>query len=99
MIGDVGDFVKLVSIVKKRKKLDVPPSQFIIGAAKSGDDGADLDDDAQVCSCHVRRPSRGGTDWQNVTKQGVAKCVRDGAMDLGAVKKSTKSVGRFIRIR
>jgi hypothetical protein len=35
--------------------LDVPPSQFIIGAKKEGDDdGGDLDDDAQVCSCHVR---------------------------------------------
>jgi hypothetical protein len=33
----------------------VPPSQFIVGAAKGGaeDDGADLDDDTQICSCHV----------------------------------------------
>ena len=37
--------------------------------------------------CRERRLIR-----QNVTKQGVAKCVRDGAMDLGAVKKATKSV-------
>jgi hypothetical protein len=35
--------------------LEVLPSQFIIGAKKEGDDdGGDLDDDAQVCSCHVR---------------------------------------------
>lgn len=73
MIGDVGDFVKLVSIVKKKvntvikrsmtmltfillqKALDVPPSQFIIGAKKEGAEGGDdLDDDTQVCSCHVR---------------------------------------------
>ena len=72
----------------------MPPSQFIIGASKSGDDGADLDDDAQVCSCHVRRSvARRWLIRQNVTKQGVAKCVRDGAMDLGAVKKATKSIG------
>ena len=38
-----------------QKGLEVPPSQFIIGAKKEGDDdGGDLDDDAQVCSCHVR---------------------------------------------
>lgn len=53
MVGDVSDFVKLVSIIKKKKALDVPPSQFIIGAKGSAEDeGADLDDDAQICSCH-----------------------------------------------
>ncbi|KAK6614282.1 nitrite reductase [Botrytis cinerea] len=32
---------------------DVPPSQFILGASKEGDDGGDdLDDDTQICSCH-----------------------------------------------
>jgi nitrite reductase (NAD(P)H) len=42
MIGDTSDFVKLVAIVKKRKALDVPPSQFIIGAKSGEDDGGDL---------------------------------------------------------
>lgn len=37
-----------------QKAIEVAPSQFIVGAKKSGDDaGDDLDDDAQVCSCHV----------------------------------------------
>jgi nitrite reductase (NAD(P)H) len=72
MIGDVADYVKLVSIVKKKvwnqsryqrlgntqrtkqKALETPPSELIIGAKKEGADGGDdLDDDAQVCSCHV----------------------------------------------
>ncbi|KAG6887335.1 hypothetical protein C0992_012821 [Termitomyces sp. T32_za158] len=52
MVGDVSDFVKLVAIVKKKKPLEVPPSQFIVGNKKEDDDGGDLDDDAQVCSCH-----------------------------------------------
>jgi nitrite reductase (NAD(P)H) len=40
-----------------QKKLDVPPSDFIIGAKKGDDeDGGDLDDDAQICSCHVSSP-------------------------------------------
>jgi nitrite reductase (NAD(P)H) len=36
--------------------IDVPPSQFILGAGgKQDESGADLDDDTQICSCHVRR--------------------------------------------
>lgn len=53
MIGDTSDFIKLVSIVKKKKQIDVEPHQFIIGQKSGEDDGADLDDDTVVCSCHV----------------------------------------------
>ena len=54
MIGDTGAFTKMVSLIKKKKKLTMPPSEFIIGAKKEGeDDGGDLDDDAVICSCHV----------------------------------------------
>lgn len=32
----------------------MPPSEFILGAKKNEEeDGADLDDDATICSCHV----------------------------------------------
>ncbi|OCF30509.1 nitrite reductase [NAD(P)H], large subunit [Kwoniella heveanensis BCC8398] len=80
MIGDVGDFTKLVAITKKKKKLDVPPSAFILGAKKEGeDDGGDLDDDAVVCSCH------------NVTKGAVGSCVKSGMTDFAAVKAKTKA--------
>ena len=54
MIGDTSDFVKLVSIVKKKKPIEGDPHQFIIGNKSGEDDGADLDDDTVVCSCHVR---------------------------------------------
>jgi nitrite reductase (NAD(P)H) len=79
MIGDVSDFMKLVAIIKK-KTLDVPPSQFIIGAKKEGDnDGGDLDDDAQVCSCH------------NVSKGDIVKCVKGGdCTTIGNLKKKIK---------
>ncbi|TFY53858.1 hypothetical protein EVJ58_g9202, partial [Rhodofomes roseus] len=67
-------------LVKKKKALDVPPSQFILGAGKAQDDsGADLDDDAQICSCH------------NVSKGDVVRCVRDGAKSVGDVKTQTKA--------
>ncbi|KAI6019777.1 hypothetical protein F5J12DRAFT_904177 [Pisolithus orientalis] len=63
MVGDTSDYVKLISLVKKKKAIDVPPSQFIVGVGKKGeDDGADLDDDTQVCSCH------------NVTKGAIVAC-------------------------
>ncbi|KAF5354806.1 hypothetical protein D9756_005269 [Leucocoprinus leucothites] len=78
MIGDVSDFVKLVAIVKKKKPLDVPPSQFIIGDKKE-DSGEDLDDDAQVCSCH------------NVLKGDIVKCIKAGdCTTIGDLKKKTK---------
>ncbi|KAI3622179.1 nitrite reductase [Moniliophthora roreri] len=79
MVGDTSYYVKLVAI----KPLDVPPSQFILGARKgTEDDGADLDDDTTVCSCH------------NVTKGAIAKCVRetkDGAVTMDTIKKCTKA--------
>lgn len=81
MIGDTKDYVKLVPIVKNQKVLEVPPSEFIIGARKEGDDdGSDLTDDTQICSCH------------NVTKGDVSKVVKDGTCkSIGDVKSCTKA--------
>ena len=81
MIGDTKDYVKLVPMVKNQKKLDVPPSQFILGASKEGDEGGDdLDDDTQICSCH------------NVTKGDVVSAVKDGTCkSIGDVKSCTKA--------
>ncbi|KAJ2923968.1 hypothetical protein H1R20_g13130, partial [Candolleomyces eurysporus] len=79
MVGDVSDFVKLVAIVKKKKALEVPPSQFIVGDKKGADDGGDLDDDAQVCSCH------------NVLKEDIVKCVKSGdCLTIPDLKTKTK---------
>ncbi|PQE12575.1 nitrite reductase protein [Rutstroemia sp. NJR-2017a BBW] len=81
MIGDTKDYVKLVPMVKNQKALDVPPSQFILGASKEGDEGGDdLDDDTQICSCH------------NVTKGDVVKTVKEGTCkSIGDVKSCTKA--------
>lgn len=81
MIGDTKDYVKLVPMVKNQTMLEVPPSQLILGAAKEGeDDGNDLTDDTQICSCH------------NVTKGDVAKVVKDGTCkSIGDVKSCTKA--------
>ena len=81
MIGDTKDYVKLVPMVKNQKALDVPPSQFILGASKEGDENADdLTDDTQICSCH------------NVTKGDVANVVKDGTCkSIGDVKSCTKA--------
>jgi len=79
MVGDVADFVKLVAIVKKKKPLDVPPSQFIMGQKKPGEsDGADLDDDTQICSCH------------NVIKGAIGQCIKDGITTIPDIKSKTK---------
>ncbi|KAK0708331.1 hypothetical protein B0H67DRAFT_495546 [Lasiosphaeris hirsuta] len=81
MIGDTRDYVKLVPLVKNQKELDMPPSELILGAKKEGgDEGDDLDDDTQICSCH------------NVTKHDVVAVVKDGTCkSLGEVKSCTKA--------
>lgn len=81
MIGDTNDYIKVVPLVKKMKELDMPPSQLILGAKKSGDDGGDdVPDDTQICSCH------------NVTKGDVVRKVKDGSCeDLAAIKTCTKA--------
>jgi nitrite reductase (NAD(P)H) len=81
MIGDTKDYVKLVPMVKNQKALDVPPAQFILGASKEGDDdGADLTDDTQICSCH------------NVTKGDVTAVIKNGTCkSIGDVKSCTKA--------
>ena len=81
MIGDTKDYVKLVPMVKNQKMLDVPPSQFIVGAGKEGDDdSSDLTSDTQICSCH------------NVTKGDVTKVVKEGTCkSIGEVKSCTKA--------
>jgi len=81
MIGDTKDYVKLVPMVKEQRALEVPPSQFILGAAKDGeDDGDDLTDETQICSCH------------NVTKGNVVEVVKNGTCkSLGDVKSCTKA--------
>ncbi|KAI2607988.1 nitrite reductase [Hypoxylon sp. NC1633] len=81
MIGDTGDYIKLVPMVKNQKELDIPPAQLILGAKKEGgDDADDLDDDTQICSCH------------NVSKRAVVNSVKDGTCKtVGDVKACTKA--------
>ncbi|PLB43575.1 NAD(P)H-nitrite reductase [Aspergillus steynii IBT 23096] len=81
MIGDTKDYIKLNQMVKGQKQLEVPPSQFILGAQKDGDENADdLDDDTQICSCH------------NVSKGDVVSNVKNGTCkSIGEVKSCTKA--------
>lgn len=80
MVGDVKDYIKLVTLCNKGTAIDKPPAEFIIGAKKDGEEeGDDLPDDTQICSCH------------NVTKGQVVKCVKsDGIRSFGAMKSATK---------
>ncbi|KAE8401774.1 hypothetical protein BDV37DRAFT_285328 [Aspergillus pseudonomiae] len=81
MIGDTKDYIKLNQLVKSQKELEVPPSQFILGAQAGGEEnGDDLADDTQVCSCH------------NVTKGDVVESVKSGTCkSIGEVKSCTKA--------
>lgn len=80
MIGDTGDYIKLMPMAKNMKELDMAPGQLILGAQRDEGGGDHLDDDAQICSCH------------NVTKGNIVKCIKDGlCKDIGAVKSCTKA--------
>ncbi|KGO68241.1 Nitrite reductase [NAD(P)H] large subunit, NirD [Penicillium italicum] len=81
MIGDTKDYLKLNQMVKLQKELDVPPSQFILGAQNGGEENADdLDDSTQICSCH------------NVTKGDVVENVKNGTCTtIAQVKSCTKA--------
>ncbi|KAJ5826890.1 FAD-dependent pyridine nucleotide-disulfide oxidoreductase [Penicillium robsamsonii] len=81
MIGDTKDYLKLNQMVKLQKELDVPPSQFILGAQSGGEENADdLDDSTQICSCH------------NVTKGDVVENVKNGSCTtIAQVKSCTKA--------
>ncbi|ATY66878.1 nitrite reductase [Cordyceps militaris] len=80
MIGDTSDYIKVVPLVKNMKELDVSPSEFIVGKKSGEEDGDDLDDDTQICSCH------------NVTKGDVVQQVQSGACkDIASVKTCTKA--------
>ncbi|KAG2156771.1 uncharacterized protein EDB93DRAFT_1238676 [Suillus bovinus] len=85
MVGDTSDYVKLVSLVKKKKVLEEPPSKFIIGSGSKGPDtGADLDDDTQICSCHA------SILFSNVTKGAIVESVKAGVTTLPDLKAKTK---------
>jgi nitrite reductase (NAD(P)H) len=81
MIGDTKDYTKLVPMVKQQKALEVPPSELIIGAQKSGENDADdLTDDTQICSCH------------NVSKGTITTAVKDETCkSIGDLKACTKA--------
>ena len=80
MVGDVKDYVKLVALCNKGDAIEKPPAELIIGAKKEGEEeGDDLPDEAQVCSCH------------NVTKGDLIRCVKEGGVrSIGEMKSSTK---------
>ncbi|SPO25656.1 related to nitrite reductase [Ustilago trichophora] len=80
MVGDVKYYVKLVALCNKGAAIEKPPAELIIGAKKEGEEeGDDLPDEAQVCSCH------------NVTKGDLIRCVKVGGVrSVGEMKSSTK---------
>ena len=73
------DYVKLVGLCSKQKAIEKAPAEFIVGAKKEGEEeGDDLDNDAQICSCH------------NVTKGAVVEQVKGGCHSFGDLKSCTK---------
>lgn len=70
----------IITYLLPQKPLETPPGQLILGVPrKEGEsDGDDLDDDAQICSCH------------NVPKSTISKAVKGGCLSFGELKSKTK---------
>lgn len=81
MVGDTNDYTRLLAMAIAGKPLEVPPGQLILGVQqKEGELGEDLDDSAQVCSCH------------NVSKGDISKAVSSGTCkSIGEIKSCTKA--------
>lgn len=81
LLGNITEFTKLSVLVSKSKKLDKPPTEFMVGAPSSAeDDATELPDDAIVCSCN------------HVTKAALAERVKDGSCkSIGELKAVTKA--------
>lgn len=84
-----------------QKPLELPPSQFILGSRSGKEDsGEDLDDDTQICSCHVSLvwllERAVATDIcpahvKNVSKGRIVQCIKGGAQSVADVKAQTKA--------
>jgi nitrite reductase (NAD(P)H) len=80
LVGDTRKFTTYTSIVKQRKPLQTPASQFILGKGSEDEDANMLSDETQVCSC------------QNVSKGDLVAKIRDGTCtSIGELKSVTKA--------
>ncbi|GJJ15033.1 hypothetical protein Clacol_009307 [Clathrus columnatus] len=79
MVGDVSDYIKLTSLIQKRKPLQVSPGELISKATKQDNGGDDLEDDVRICSCH------------NVTKGKIKECILNGIDNINDLKSKTKA--------
>jgi len=81
LVGNIGEFTKFSSMVMSKKKLDKPPTEYVVGVSGNAeDDAAELDDSAQVCSCN------------NVSKGALLEKIRQGdAKSVGELKAITKA--------
>jgi len=81
LIGDIGDYAKLLSISKKSDLGGLTPQQLLSGdiPVDDGGDGTKLAEDDLVCNCHC------------VPKAVIKKAITDGAYTFDAIKKCTKA--------
>ena len=102
MIGDTRDYLKLNQMVKQQKELEVPPSQFILGAQEDGDENADdlynstlALTKKNIILTSVLYHSDDSTQicsCHNVTKGDVVSNVKNGTCkSIGEVKSCTKA--------
>jgi nitrite reductase (NADH) large subunit len=78
LVGDASDFPRLLALCRSGKPLPGPAAELLLGKATAMG-GADLDDAAQICSCH------------NVTKAQLCEAIRQGAASVAELKQCTRA--------
>ena len=79
-MGDTKDYIKLLPLVNDRKPLQISPGELIVKSSEDDDDGTDLPDSAQICSCY------------NVSKADIVEPIKEGkCKSIGDVKSCTKA--------
>lgn len=79
LVGDAGDFTRLLSLCRSGKELPAAPSDLLATSKAAASGADDLDDDCQVCSCN------------NVSKAALCQAIADGVTTAGELKKCTKA--------
>ena len=81
LVGDAGDYTRLLDLAKNGRELPCPPGELVAGKQNGASAGAAaLADDCQVCSCN------------NVSKAQICQAIREQQLvELAEVKRCTKA--------
>jgi nitrite reductase (NADH) large subunit len=79
LVGDANEYGKLLQFIKNASVLPPSPEDLILGSRGGEEAELEMSEAAQVCSCN------------NVSKGAVISAIKDGCVEVGAIKSCTKA--------